>query len=204
MPCKRLLLFGFVHNSHLFINFQHGLAYYLLFLSCVVINQLSQLRETASELTQFDLPRMTFSLCTFIALRERYRECPAFSDIRCGSREALTNEIRLKWIWSTIVDLRVDLRDCQCIANAFTRVLTEVISMSNRKVCLAWNTCCNSFKSGQIAQAVLWIESNMNVRSLIYGFARALWFCSLEIARSQAMISTRTRSGWVWTSWRQS
>eukprot|EP00435_Cladocopium_sp_Y103_P063862 s692_g25.t1 len=48
---------------------------------------------------------MTFSLCTFIALRERYRECPAFSDIRCGSREA-----------------------------------------------------------------VLWIESNMNVRSLIYGF----------------------------------
>lgn len=48
---------------------------------------------------------MTFSLCTFIALRERYRECPAFSDIRCGSREA-----------------------------------------------------------------ALWIESNMNVRSLIYGF----------------------------------
>lgn len=62
---------------------------------------------------------------------------------------------------------------------------------------------CNSFKSGQIAQAVLWIESNMNVRSLIYGFVRALWFCSLEIARSQAMISTR-RSGWAWTSWRQS
>ncbi|CAE7485634.1 unnamed protein product [Symbiodinium sp. CCMP2456] len=32
---------------------------------------------------------ITFALCTFIALRERYSECPAYSDIRCGSRQAV-------------------------------------------------------------------------------------------------------------------
>ncbi|CAJ1352787.1 unnamed protein product [Effrenium voratum] len=32
---------------------------------------------------------MTFSLCTFIALRERYKECPLFSDIQCGSKQAV-------------------------------------------------------------------------------------------------------------------
>eukprot|EP00439_Symbiodinium_sp_Y106_P019136 s5021_g2.t1 len=35
------------------------------------------------------LHQITFALCTFIALRERYSECPAYSDIRCGSRQAV-------------------------------------------------------------------------------------------------------------------
>eukprot|EP00931_Biecheleriopsis_adriatica_P011569 TRINITY_DN11264_c0_g1_i2.p1 TRINITY_DN11264_c0_g1~~TRINITY_DN11264_c0_g1_i2.p1 ORF type:complete len:1119 (-),score=205.36 TRINITY_DN11264_c0_g1_i2:16-3330(-) len=41
---------------------------------------------------------MAFAICAFMALRERYKECPVFSDIRCGSREAVKWQ-QSDWNW---------------------------------------------------------------------------------------------------------